>query len=66
MKCIQHVLWRGALALGLVMVGIGSTISLPATEAELAASACTEDGAGLLVHQQSLRDTRAGNPAGAS
>ena len=29
MKSIQHVLWRGALALGLMTVGIGSGLGLP-------------------------------------
>jgi hypothetical protein len=41
MKCMQHVLWRGALALGLMMVGIGSGVGLPAvSDGGARASAC--------------------------
>lgn len=29
MKSIQHVLWRGALALSLMAVGVGSGIGMP-------------------------------------
>ena len=31
MKSIQHVLWRGALALGLMVVGLGSGLGMPGT-----------------------------------
>ena len=66
MKSMQHVLWRGALALALMVVGVGSGISLPATDAQPAASACVGDAPALLVHQQPLRDGAPRNPAGAS
>jgi len=29
MKSVQHVLWRGALALSLMAVGVGSGIGMP-------------------------------------
>ena len=29
MKSIQQVLWRGALALGLVAIGVGSSLGMP-------------------------------------
>lgn len=32
MKSLQHVLWRGALALSLMAVGIGSGIGMPPVE----------------------------------
>ena len=32
MKSLQHVLWRGALALSLMAVGIGSGIGMPPAE----------------------------------
>jgi hypothetical protein len=32
MKSIQQVLWRGALALGLMAVGLGSGIGMPPAE----------------------------------
>lgn len=32
MKSIQQVLWRGALALGLMAVGLGSGIGMPPIE----------------------------------
>ena len=32
MKSLQHVLWRGALALSLVAAGIGSGLGMPPVE----------------------------------
>jgi hypothetical protein len=32
MKSLQHVLWRGALALSLMAVGIGSGLGMPSVE----------------------------------
>jgi hypothetical protein len=40
MKSIQHVLWRGALALSLMAIGIGSGIGMPPAERADAATAC--------------------------
>ncbi len=41
MKSIQHVLWRGALALSLVAAGIGSSLGMPAAETVAKGDACT-------------------------
>ena len=40
MKSLQHVLWRGALALSLMAVGIGSGIGMPPVEQPAARAAC--------------------------
>ncbi len=29
MRCLQHVLWRGAMALSLVLAGVASSYGLP-------------------------------------
>ena len=39
MKSIRHVLWRGALALSLMAVGIGGGLGMPSTE-QAAVPAC--------------------------
>ncbi len=57
MKSMQHVLWRGALALGLMMIGIGSGVSLPAAGDAAPASACALGKPSLLaevVHPQTV------------
>ncbi len=43
MKSIQHVLWRGALALGLMAVGIGSGLGLPRGGLASSPEACTAE-----------------------
>ena len=40
MKSLQHVLWRGALALSLMAVGIGSGIGMPPVEQTAARDDC--------------------------
>ena len=40
MKSLQHVLWRGALALSLMAVGIGSGIGMPPVEQTAARADC--------------------------
>lgn len=40
MKSIQHVLWRGALALGLVAVGLGTGIGMPPAERPASTADC--------------------------
>lgn len=40
MKSIQHVLWRGALALGLMAVGLGSGIGMPPAERSASPADC--------------------------
>ena len=43
MKSIQHVLWRGALALGLMAVGIGSGLGLPRSGQASSPEACAAE-----------------------
>ncbi len=58
MKSMQHVLWRGALALGLMAVGIASGIGMPpaAPSAMAVRDGCPGQARILVVH---------GDPAGA-
>ena len=42
MRSIQHVLWRGAMALSLLALGIGSSFGFRTAQAE--APACDEAG----------------------
>ena len=46
MRSLQHVLWRGAMAASLLVLGIGSGVGLaevPAQAADAAAPACDDD-----------------------
>jgi hypothetical protein len=43
MKSLQHVLWRGALALSLLAAGIGSGLGMPPVEPASPANACPTD-----------------------
>ena len=43
MKSLQHVLWRGALALSLVAAGIGSGLGMPPVERTAPADFCTTE-----------------------
>ena len=43
MKSLQHVLWRGALALSLVAAGIGSGLGMPPVERTAPADFCPTD-----------------------
>lgn len=49
MKSIQHVLWRGALALSLMAVGIGSGIGMPPVEQATAPADCTLEARTLVA-----------------
>lgn len=40
MKSLEHVMWRGALALGLVATGIGSGLGLPSQEQATSSAEC--------------------------
>ncbi|QIL19730.1 hypothetical protein [Thermomonas sp. HDW16] len=40
MRSIQHVLWRGALALGLLAVGVGSGLGMPPIEQTASRADC--------------------------
>ena len=52
MKSMQHVLWRGALALGLMALGVASGIGMPpAATAALAERADCPSQAKVLVVQ---------------
>jgi len=74
MKSMQHVLWRGALALSLVAIGIGSGLGMPPAErvasiddcagaARLLAADAPVD-AGSARRHASLRVLRRLSPAG--
>ena len=47
MKSIQHVLWRGALALGLMAVGLGSGLGMPPAERTTSPTDCPMPGRAL-------------------
>lgn len=51
MKSLQHVLWRGALALSLVTAGIGSGLGMPPAEQAASPAECA-DGSRALVADQ--------------
>jgi hypothetical protein len=51
MKSIQHVLWRGALALGLMAVGIGSGLGMGPAEQPTAAGDCPAPPRDLVADQ---------------
>ncbi|MES2859567.1 MAG: hypothetical protein V4704_10365 [Pseudomonadota bacterium] len=52
MKSLEHVLWRGALALGLMAVGIGSGIGMPpaANAATAGGTDCRSETRTLVMH----------------
>jgi len=52
MKSIQQVLWRGALALGLMAIGVGTSIGMPPAERAMATD-CPIPPPVLLVAQAS-------------
>lgn len=58
MKSIQHVLWRGALALSLMAVGIGSGLGMPSAE-QAAVPACPTATRVLIADQLPADPTRA-------
>lgn len=47
MKSIQHVLWRGALALALMAVGLGSGLGMPPAERSASPDDCPLPGRAL-------------------
>ena len=49
MKSIQHVLWRGALALSLMAVGIGSGLGMPPAEPAASPDDCTLEARRLVA-----------------
>ena len=51
MKSIQQVLWRGALALGLMAVGIGSGLGMGPAEQPTAAGDCPSPPRELVADQ---------------
>ena len=58
MKSLQHVLWRGALALSLVAAGIGSGLGMPPVERTAPADFCPTE-ARLLAAAEPARGGRA-------
>ena len=59
MKSLQHVLWRGALALSLVAAGIGSGLGMPPVERTAPADFCPTE-ARLLAAAESAPDPARG------
>ncbi|HWS77477.1 MAG TPA: hypothetical protein VN205_03770 [Thermomonas sp.] len=51
MKSIQHVLWRGALALSLMAVGVGTGLGMPPAEQAASAGDCPVATRGLLADE---------------
>lgn len=51
MKSIKHVLWRGALALSLMAVGVGSGIGMPPVEEAVAGNDCALEVRSLVADQ---------------
>lgn len=51
MKSIQQVLWRGALALGLMAVGLGSGIGMPPAERSASPADCPLPARALASNQ---------------
>ena len=51
MKSLQHVLWRGALALSLMAVGIGSGLGMPPAEQASSPGDCTPEPRALVADE---------------
>ena len=51
MKSLQHVLWRGALALSLMAVGIGSGLGMPPVEPATSPDDCAPEARALIADQ---------------
>ena len=51
MKSLQHVLWRGALALSLMAVGIGSGLGMPPVEQTAVPDDCAPEPRALVADE---------------
>ena len=51
MKSLQHVLWRGALALSLMAVGVGSGLGMPPAEQATSPGDCTPETRALIADE---------------
>ena len=58
MKSLQHVLWRGALALSLMAVGIGSGLGMPPAERTAPTDDCALEARVLVAEDARSRDAR--------
>lgn len=58
MKSLQHVLWRGALALSLMAIGIGTGLGMPPAEQATTPGDCKLEPSALLADE--IRGARAG------
>ena len=58
MKSIQHVLWRGALALSLMAVGVGSGLGMPPVEQTAPNGDCTLEARTLVADETGDNRTR--------
>ena len=63
MKSLQHVLWRGALALSLVAAGIGSGLGMPPVERTAPADFCTTEARLLAAAAAAAAAESAAEPA---
>ena len=60
MKSLQHVLWRGALALSLVAAGIGSGLGMPPVERTAPADFCPTEARLLAAAESAAEPARGG------
>ena len=63
MKSLQHVLWRGALALSLVAAGIGSGLGMPPVERTAPADFCPTEARLLAAAAAAAAAESAAEPA---
>ena len=63
MKSLQHVLWRGALALSLMAAGIGSGLGMPQVERPAPAGICPTEARLLATAGSAPEPARAGREA---
>lgn len=59
MKSLQHVLWRGALALSLVAAGIGSGLGMSPAEQAASPEACAAGSRSLVADETPAAPARA-------
>ena len=58
MRSLQHVLWRGALALSLMAIGVGSGLGMPSAEQATSPDACPHEARALVADE--IRGDRTG------
>jgi hypothetical protein len=58
MKSLQHVLWRGALALSLMAIGIGSGLGMPPAVPAASSDGCAREAHALVADAARAGDAR--------